>query len=1122
MGMTTRLLRFLSQAAWDLLLPDVVDKPLRIAANFYRCFLAADPTDRLVLLTEASHLTAEQVEQLVDDLAAALQLHLRGGALADEQRDLLRRLVQSLSAAGQTASSSDPAQALRRSLQIEPPAPLPGDRQDVCRSLVHVALHGRRTGGGVRPLPSDAPDIPGYALVGVLGEGAFSTVYLGREADETLVALKVLRLADLRMFDHEVRLLLGVSGDYLVGYRAHGQLQDCCWIALQYVGDHTLADVIHSRPPADLALRLAEQVLRGLDELHRAGVVHRDLKPENAIVGDDYRLRLIDFGFSKQQEGPGASSTVGAAGTALYMSPEQIEGRVTVASDVWAFGCVVYELLVGQPLFEAPTPMAAALLINRGLTRRALRAVPEELRPFLKRCFERDPTRRYADGAEALAAFAKPAAELRARLRHERYLAGWTRIVQGSILEEFAEEHCGELPPDPVPRFLALARRHGVDEVDERRLEELLPPIFARWREVVAAEEAVAHARRELRRDAPRLSREERSVRAARIVRLARLPAQRRRRVHHQVREQLATETAEWGQVRNDPGGDGATLLRRPGLLIAGVTVPLLFLAGCLWGFGWAWMPGWAAPPEQADVALDGRRTPGQSTPVTPPEPASPGPVVSVAGALPEAVRPGLDPDHPDSLLRALVCWADPDFVADPRRPGARRPASELPAGLYPSVLVVGEIYTEPAADPAQGRARRWYLLVETEPNTTPAHVRREGHLGWLPEEQIAPFAARDGVPQAQRDEAVPVHRKCLLVGEPGAAQAPFTDRPDGRGKPVSPRAFPAIYYVYKETETHLFVGDQPAARYADALVGWVPRRRVCRWDTRDAVEFNRRDARLRPAALFQSKADAAAYLACAAPPSAADLGPGGAFAPRPLALEDLAAPAWKHFRPRMPLVSGDAEAQGSKPNVEQRICQIAFVDDGALGGDVPTARVGWLVERDPWEPVPGGCTEAPPSVRCVVLVDRDELCRLHKALSAVLDQWDEDAPARTWQEGLRVATGGPVAAARPGDTPADMLAKHLGLPPRSIGKLHRTFGELRDAKADELATLRLDLQRAVFRVADVILEQEATYTIEKDPASGQEIVRRAAPRPRPYWWGADPARPEFAPRAWVDRDHLP
>ena len=116
MRMHARIVRFLAVSAWDLLLPDMIDKPLKLAQNFYTYFLATDPREKLELLREAGGLSDAQVEELVDALAAEWRTMLPGGRLSDAQRVLLRQLVHCLHSAGRPSAAANPGEALRQSL----------------------------------------------------------------------------------------------------------------------------------------------------------------------------------------------------------------------------------------------------------------------------------------------------------------------------------------------------------------------------------------------------------------------------------------------------------------------------------------------------------------------------------------------------------------------------------------------------------------------------------------------------------------------------------------------------------------------------------------------------------------------------------------------------------------------------------------------------------------------------------------------------------------------------------------------------------------------------------------------------------------------------------------------
>jgi WD40 repeat protein/serine/threonine protein kinase len=434
MQMQARIFRFLLVTARDLLLPGFIDLPLKIGQHFYHCFLATDPQEKLRLLREAGQLTNDQIEQLVDAWAAAWRPALSGGRLSQTQRELLRQLVCSLHEAGRPGAGPTPAEAVRRCLnrsvlaggrQEVPPIVLRPEQEAVGRSLVQAALEGKTDYRGPRPLPPDAPRVPGYELLRVLGQGGFSVVYLARHvATGELRAVKVGLLADPRRFEREVRLLRNLSGPYVVRYHEHGELHGQFWIAMTYLGEYTLADLIATRLTTEQALLLAEQVLRGLAALHQSNVVHRDLKPENAMVDGELGLRLIDFGLAKPLPGSAVANTTSASttllGTPRYMSPEQVQGNeTTFASDVWAFGCILSEMLTGKPLFESNNVMALGHEIMTKSLRWNRPEVPPEVMPFLDRCLQRGWARRWQSAKEALGPFAAVAAAVRRRLRQD-------------------------------------------------------------------------------------------------------------------------------------------------------------------------------------------------------------------------------------------------------------------------------------------------------------------------------------------------------------------------------------------------------------------------------------------------------------------------------------------------------------------------------------------------------------------------------------------------------------------------------------------------------------------------------------------------------------------------------
>jgi eukaryotic-like serine/threonine-protein kinase len=162
------------------------------------------------------------------------------------------------------------------------------------------------------------------------------------------------------------------------------------------------------RIPQDRAIRIATEILKGLDYIHANGVVHRDLKPENIMVDENDHIKLIDFGIA----GDTASRRLTYAnftatlGTPDYISPEQVKGkRGDGRSDIYSVGVILYEMLTGKLPFSGPTPLAAMndRLLNPPVPPRvADPAVSPELQEIIYRALERDPKNRYSHASEFL------------------------------------------------------------------------------------------------------------------------------------------------------------------------------------------------------------------------------------------------------------------------------------------------------------------------------------------------------------------------------------------------------------------------------------------------------------------------------------------------------------------------------------------------------------------------------------------------------------------------------------------------------------------------------------------------------------------------------------------------
>jgi Tol biopolymer transport system component len=336
-----------------------------------------------------------------------------------------------------------------------------------------------------------------YDVVGLLGAGGMGEVYLA--TDTTLrrpVALKLLpasvsrEAGSLRRFEVEARAAAKLSHPNVCMVYELGATDDGRhFIAMEYVEGRTLrARLKEGALALDEALDVARQVARALAAAHEAGVVHRDVKPENVMLRPDGYVKVLDFGLAKLTEaaaplevrapdGASETATRGAVGTLGYMSPEQATGRrVDARSDVFSFGAVLYELLTGERAFvgasAAETVYATVHEAPAGLARLE-GAVTEGVAEVVRRCLEKAPERRYANGgelAEALEAAAEASrsgAAAPARARHgwggrsRQWWIGLAAVVVlagGAVWLRGVRPAAGPAAPTPPDSPLAAAR----------------------------------------------------------------------------------------------------------------------------------------------------------------------------------------------------------------------------------------------------------------------------------------------------------------------------------------------------------------------------------------------------------------------------------------------------------------------------------------------------------------------------------------------------------------------------------------------------------------------------------------------------------------------------------------
>jgi WD40 repeat protein len=292
-----------------------------------------------------------------------------------------------------------------------------------------LALHGLTLPGEVpteretaAPVQSGtAPDVAGYDILGELGRGGMSVVYLAQQKNPPRkVALKMIRSADASQADRlqiEAQAVARLQHPNIVQIFEVGIAAGQPYLALEYVAGGTLADRLARKPqPPALAAGLVAMLARAVHYAHQYGVIHRDLKPTNVLLsaGPDIPLadclpKIADFGLAKLLTGgEGHTGSHEVLGTPAYMAPEQAAGRskdVGAATDVYALGMILYECLTGRPPFLAENWAEAhqQILFHEPVSPRRLQPkVPLDLETICLKCLHKDPARRYPT-AESLA-----------------------------------------------------------------------------------------------------------------------------------------------------------------------------------------------------------------------------------------------------------------------------------------------------------------------------------------------------------------------------------------------------------------------------------------------------------------------------------------------------------------------------------------------------------------------------------------------------------------------------------------------------------------------------------------------------------------------------------------------
>jgi Tol biopolymer transport system component len=326
-----------------------------------------------------------------------------------------------------------------------------------------------------------------YEIVAAIGAGGMGEVYKAKDTRlDRIVAIKVMPASSAAdpefraRFEREARTISQLSHPHICALFDVGNQDGVEFLVMEHLEGETLADRLKKGPvPVEQALGLAEEIADALDKAHRMGIVHRDLKPANIML-TKAGSKLLDFGLAKMSAsavpgtietrlltsvGPAASADpLTARGTILgtfqYMSPEQLEGKdADTRSDIWAFGCVLYEMVTGKRTFEGKTQaslIAAILEREPAPMAELVPLTPPALGRLVRTCLAKDPDDRFQTAHdlglqlkwidEGGSAAGLPAPVIAKRKRRE--LAMWIGIAAAAALVAAAAAWL--LKPEPV------------------------------------------------------------------------------------------------------------------------------------------------------------------------------------------------------------------------------------------------------------------------------------------------------------------------------------------------------------------------------------------------------------------------------------------------------------------------------------------------------------------------------------------------------------------------------------------------------------------------------------------------------------------------------------------------
>jgi serine/threonine protein kinase len=260
-----------------------------------------------------------------------------------------------------------------------------------------------------------------YVVEREIARGGAARVFAARDREGHAIALKILHpelLASLtaKRFLREISLLAQLDHPHIARLLDYGESDWVLYFTMAFFEGPTLRKHLDAvrRLPLREALSVADQVLDALGYAHGRGIVHRDVKPENIVLSPDAGVVLVDFGIARaiaESEGDRVTRSGFTVGTTTYMSPEQAAGvrRLDHRSDIYSFGCLIFECLTGQPPYHHPVEAMLLELHQRGPTpnpRDLVPSVPRSVAKVVTKALEKNPDARWQSAVamrEALA-----------------------------------------------------------------------------------------------------------------------------------------------------------------------------------------------------------------------------------------------------------------------------------------------------------------------------------------------------------------------------------------------------------------------------------------------------------------------------------------------------------------------------------------------------------------------------------------------------------------------------------------------------------------------------------------------------------------------------------------------